>query len=86
MEISSSPEQALNVTDWKKGLRGAAITYVAGLVVIVLNDLAAALNKCVEGICQVDLGMYDFLLPIGISALGLLIEMVRRWRANFQSL
>lgn len=84
MEISSSPAHSLNSTDWLKGLRGSLITYAAGLLVQVLTDLSAYLQSCVDqaASCQVSFGAYDFLVPGVIAAVGFLLEMIRRYRAD----
>lgn len=56
-----------------------------GLAVMILMDLKASLEQCVNGICAVDFGVYDFLLPLAISVVGFAIEMARRWLTNYQA-
>jgi len=84
MQISSSPAGSLNSIDWFKGIRGAAITYIAGLAIQVLVDLQAYLQACHEkaATCQLDFGVYDFLIPGLIALLGFVMEMARRWRTD----
>lgn len=78
MQPSSSPAGHWNSTDLYKSLRGALVTYAAGLGFEILMDLKNAAEQCVNGVCAVDLGIYDFLWPMAVSTLGFLIEMYRR--------
>jgi len=82
MESTSSTGH-INGTDWFKGLRGSAITFAAGVAVELLVAFKESLEECTRGVCQLDIGAYDFVLPAGISVVGLAIEMIRRWRTNY---
>lgn len=87
MDPSSSPAFTLNSTDWLKGLRGAALTYAAGLLIQVMVDLQAYLQSCVDGAttCQLHLGMYEFLFPGLIALTGFGLEMIRRWKTDYRN-
>ncbi|MGC3970595.1 MAG: hypothetical protein QM775_25650 [Pirellulales bacterium] len=84
MTISTSPSGSLNKTDWFKGLRGTAITFVAGIAVSVLSDMYRMLQECGVSVeaCQIDFGAYDYLIPAAIAVTGLAIEMIRRFTTN----
>jgi hypothetical protein len=84
-EPSTSPAGTLNKTDWTKGIRGAAITYLAAMAVQMMTDLSAYLDACAEGSadCRIDFGAYDVLIPACVAAIGFGIEMLRRYRANY---
>ena len=78
MQPSTSPAGQIDKVDVWKTLRGALITYVAGLGIQILMDLQTALERCAGGVCAIDVGVYDFLLPLGVSAVGFAIELIRR--------
>lgn len=84
MEPSTSPAKSLNKTDWKKGLRGFLITLLAGVLIVVLQGVITVLTGCDVDVttCPVEFGNYTVLLTPIISAVGFLLEMARRWKAD----
>lgn len=83
--MDGSPKWKLNGTDWWKGLRGLAITLIAGAAVEMLTQLSAMLQACQAGsdACQLDLGPYNLLFPLLVSAAGFVLEMARRWATDY---
>jgi hypothetical protein len=87
MTISTSPRGSVNATDWFKGLRGSAITFLAGVAVNLLTDVNRMLQECGVSAeaCQIDFGTYDYLIPLAIAVTGLAIEMIRRYLTSYDA-
>ena len=83
-EPSTSPAGTLDKTDVFKGVRGALITYAAGLGVQILMDLLSYLQGCAQHLptCTISFGSYDLVVPGLIAAVGFALEMLRRYRAD----
>ena len=87
MEPSSSPVGTLNKIDYFKTLRGGVITLLSGIGVELLLELQKALQVCVvtPAGCQFNFGTYNFVIPVAISIVGMVVELIRRLKTPYSN-